>query len=55
MEENEKTQLSKTAEAVLEKGVTLEVDILHPTFWQRLRKRTKKNLPYQACIFSHAG
>lgn len=42
MEENEKALLHKTAEAVLEKGVTIEVDILHPTWWQRLRKQTKR-------------
>lgn len=42
MNNEDKTLLKKTADAVLEKGVTLEVDILHPTWLQRLRKQTKR-------------
>jgi hypothetical protein len=42
MNTEEKNTLKQTADAVLEKGITLEVDILHPTLLQRLRKRTKR-------------
>jgi hypothetical protein len=38
----EKTMLSKTADAVTDSPITIEVDILNPTRLQRLRKETKK-------------
>jgi hypothetical protein len=42
MNTEEKTLLNKTAEAVLEKATTIEVDILHPSLWQRLKREKKK-------------
>jgi hypothetical protein len=42
MEEKERTALSNTADAITEKATTIEVDILHPTWLQKLRKQTRK-------------
>lgn len=47
MNDNEKAQLSKTAEAVTDQATTIEVDILHPTLWQRIRKQKKKTFKLQ--------
>lgn len=41
--DEDKTLLKQTADAVLEKGTTIEVDILHPTLWQRIRKAKKRS------------
>ena len=42
MNQEEKTQLSNTADAVTDDATIIEIDILHPRWWQRLLKKTKR-------------
>jgi hypothetical protein len=51
MNTEEKTLLSKTANAVLGKATTIEVEILHPTDEQLSKKQTKKTFVIKpACL-----
>jgi len=42
MKEEEKTQLSNTAAAVTDEATIIQIDILHPTWWQRLLRKRKR-------------
>lgn len=47
MQKEEKTAFSQTADALLENTITIYVDILKPTWWQRLRNQTRRSFQIQ--------
>ena len=42
MNQEEKTQLSNTADAVTDTVTSIEIELLHPRWWQRLLRQTKR-------------